>query len=106
MKKPWFFILLSLASRDRYGSDIQEDVRALSDGDVRLWPATLYGSLEELVERGWIRELDGAEAPADGASRSRWYAIEPEGREALRAEVERSDAVNRVARRRLGRERA
>ena len=106
MKKPWFFILLSLASRDRYGSDIQEDVRVLSDGDVRLWPATLYGSLEELVERGWIRELDVHEAPSAAVSRSRWYTIRPEGREALRAEVERSDAVNRVARRRLRRERA
>jgi DNA-binding PadR family transcriptional regulator len=105
VKQSLFFILLSLASRDRYGSDIQEDVRTLSDGDVRLWPATLYGSLEELAERGWIRELDDVEAPADGASRSRWYTIQPEGREALRAEVERSDALNRVARRRLGGER-
>lgn len=106
MRKPWFFILLSLAARDRYGSDIQEDVRALSDGEVRLWPATLYGSLEELVERGWIRELTDAETPDAGASRSRWYTILPEGRGALRAEVERSDAVNRVARSRLGEERA
>jgi DNA-binding PadR family transcriptional regulator len=106
VKKPWFFILLSLTARDRYGSDIQEDVRSLSDGDVRLWPATLYGSLEELVERGWIRELDADEAPDGGANRSRWYTIESDGREALRAEVERSDAVNQVARRRLGRERA
>ena len=101
MRKPWFFILLSLAARDRYGSDIQEDVRALSNGDVRLWPATLYGSLEELVERGWIRELADAETP-DGTARSRWYTILPAGREALRSEVERSDAVNREARQRLG----
>ena len=49
MRKPWFYILLSLASGDRYGADIQEDVRALSAGEVRLWPATLYGSLVELV---------------------------------------------------------
>ena len=104
MRKPWFYILLSLASTDRYGSDIQEDVRALSDGDVRLWPATLYGSLEELVEKGWIRELHPSEEPADAAGRSRWYRIEPAGREALRSEVERTEAVARVARQRLGRE--
>lgn len=102
MKKHWFFILTSLASRDRYGADIQEDVRALSDGEVRLWPATLYGSLEELVALGWIRELDPAEAPDDGAARSRWYTLSAEGRGALRSEVERSDALNRIARRRLG----
>ena len=28
---------------------------------MRLWPATLYGSLEELLARGWIRELAGHE---------------------------------------------
>lgn len=104
MRKPWFYILLSLASDDRYGSDIQEDVRALSGGDVRLWPATLYGSLEELVERGWIRELEASEEPDAAAGRSRWYRIEPAGREALADEVERTEAVTRVARRRLGRE--
>ncbi|HSR43235.1 MAG TPA: PadR family transcriptional regulator [Longimicrobiales bacterium] len=101
MKKPWFYILLSLASRDRYGSDIQEDVRALSGGDVRLWPATLYGSLEELVERGWIRELDPGEEPADGTHRSRYYRIRSGGREALTSEVERTEAMARIARRRL-----
>lgn len=103
MRKPWFYILLSLASRDRYGSEIQEDVRELSDGEVRLWPATLYGSLEELVERGWIRELDSSEEPDSAAGRSRYYRIRPEGRAALTEEVERSEAVARLARRRLAR---
>lgn len=106
MKKPWFYILLSLASRDRYGADIQEDVRALSGGDVRLWPATLYGSLEELVERGWIRELDSSEKPEDSGHRSRWYRIRPAGREALTQEVERTEAMARIARGRLEEERA
>jgi DNA-binding PadR family transcriptional regulator len=36
MKQPWFYILMSLASSDRYGSAIQEDVRELSGGEVRL----------------------------------------------------------------------
>lgn len=81
---------------------MQEDVRSLSDGDVRLWPATLYGSLEELVERGWIRELDPSEAPDDGVGRTRWYRISPAGRGALVAEVERREGVTRVARQRLG----
>lgn len=106
MRKPWFYILLSLASGDRYGSDIQEDVRTLSDGETRLWPATLYGSLEELVEKGWIRELDESEQPEDAAGRTRYYRILSGGREALAAEVERREAVTRMARRRLGEERA
>lgn len=106
MKKPWFYILLSLASRDRYGSDMQEDVRELSDGAFRLWPATLYGSLEELAERGWIRELDPSEHPDDAGHRSRYYRISLEGRKALTEEVERTESVTRIARRRLEKGRA
>ena len=101
MKRHWFFILLSLAERDRYGSEIQEDVRALSEGSVRLWPATLYGSLEELVERRWIRELAHAEVPTAGGARSRFYRLSPEGRRALIEEIERTEALARTARGRL-----
>lgn len=60
-----------------------------------------YGSLEELVDKGWIRELEPCEEPADAAGRSRWYRIRSEGRAALVEEVERTEAVTRVARRRL-----
>ena len=102
MKQPWFYILLSLASSDRYGSQVQEDVLALSQGRVRLWPVTLYGSLEELLGRGWIRELGEGEQPAEVRGRERFYRIRPEGREALRQEVERLESTVRVARSRLG----
>lgn len=102
MKRPWFFILLSLASKEGYGTSIQDDVRALSDGAVRLWPATLYGSLEDLLEQGWIRELEPEEEPAGIAGRERFYRISPDGREALRAEVERIEGLAREARARLG----
>ena len=101
MRKPWFYILLSLASSDRYGSDIQDDVQSLSKGDVRLWPATLYGSLEELAAKGWIRELGPPEEPGGAAGRSRWYRITRDGRAALVEDVERREAVARVARGRL-----
>ncbi|MGD2070253.1 MAG: helix-turn-helix transcriptional regulator [Gemmatimonadota bacterium] len=104
MRRAWFYILLSLASRERYGAEIQEDVRALSDGEVRLWPATLYGSLEELVDDGWIEELAPGEEPADAGGRSRWYRITAEGRAALVEQVERAETVAGIARRRLGRE--
>jgi DNA-binding PadR family transcriptional regulator len=101
MKQPWFYILMSLASSDRYGSAIQEDVRELSGGEVRLWPVTLYGSLEALVERGWIRELDAGEQPEVGRGRERFYRIRQEGRDALSAEVRRMEDMARTARERL-----
>ena len=101
MKRPWFYVLLSLASSDRYGSDIQEDVRHLTDGEVKLWPATLYGSLDELRERGWIRQLEAHEQPDDGGGRERFYRITDAGREALRGEVRRMEELTRLVRTRM-----
>jgi DNA-binding PadR family transcriptional regulator len=101
MRRHWFFILLSLAGADRHGSGIMRDVLALTDGDLKLWPATLYGSLDELRERGWIREL--SRAPADAAERGhkRWFQITASGRRALGTEVARLDSTLRIATRRL-----
>jgi len=100
MKPNWFYILLSLASGARYGTAIQDDVRTLSDGSVRLWPATLYGSLEELVGKGWLEEV-GDERPAGISGRERYYRITPPGRAALELEIARLEDVARVARQRL-----
>lgn len=98
MKPHWFFILLSVSSTPRYGSAIQEDVRDLSGGKVRLWPATLYGSLEELSERGWLDELPEHER---GVGRERFYRLTDAGRDALRGEVEHMEELAGVARARL-----
>jgi DNA-binding PadR family transcriptional regulator len=101
MRRHWFFILLSLAERDRHGSGVMRDVLDLTDGELKLWPVTLYGSLDELRERGWIRALDGAPAAEDDSARKRWFRITPAGRRALTAEVSRLDATLRIATRRL-----
>ncbi len=101
MKPHWFFILLSMAAGPRHGSAIQDDARTLSDGAVRLWPATLYGSLEELVRLGWIEELDDRERPTGGMGRERFYRITPDGRRALSAECSRLETLAGMARARL-----
>lgn len=79
------------------------DVLALTGGELRLWPVTLYGSLDELRENGWIRELDAAPADADADDRGhrRWFRITPQGRRALAAEIESMQALVSVAQRRL-----
>jgi DNA-binding PadR family transcriptional regulator len=101
MKPHWFYILLSVSSSPRYGTTIQDDVRELSGGDVRLWPATLYGSLEELVERGWLEELGADERPKGNAGRERFYRLTRLGRDALEGEVVRMESLADVARARL-----
>lgn len=101
MKPNWFFILLSVSAAPRYGTAIQDDVRALSDGAVRLWPATLYGSLEELVEQAWLKEVPDDERPDGISGRERYYQITRGGRVALAKEAARLDALVCVARTRL-----
>ena len=104
MRRHWFFILLSLAERERHGSGIMRDVLELTNGELRLWPVTLYGSLDELREEGWIRALNGApdgdDAEGEGG-RKRWFKITAQGRRALAAEVSRMEGVVRVAQQRL-----
>jgi DNA-binding PadR family transcriptional regulator len=101
VKSHWFFILLSVSAAPRYGTAIQDDVRELSGGGVRLWPATLYGSLEELVEQGWLEEVADDERPEGLSGRERFYRITRLGRTALEREAARLESLARVARARL-----
>lgn len=101
MKPHWFYILLSVSTDPRYGAAIQEDVRELSAGRVRLWPATLYGSLEELAGRGWLVEVGEDERPDEISGRERFYRITRPGREALETEAARMESLVRVTRARL-----
>ncbi len=102
LQTPWYYILIALAGGDRHGLAIAREALSLSDGLVRLWPATLYGALEELCDRGWIEELDAARGrPADESERRRYYRITRAGRAAVAAETTRLAGVVRVARARV-----
>jgi DNA-binding PadR family transcriptional regulator len=96
MKPHLFYILLALGEGDRHGLAIARDAQALSGGSVRLWPATLYGSLDELRTRKWIEELP--EHPADESERKRYYRLTRTGRAALNDEAERLARLARLAR--------
>jgi DNA-binding PadR family transcriptional regulator len=101
VKSHWFFILLSVSAAPRYGAAIQEDVRELSGGGVRLWPATLYGSLEELVEQGLLEEMGDDERPEGISGRERFYRLTQPGRAALEREAARLESLARITRARL-----
>ena len=96
LKSHWFYILLALADGDRHGLAIARDVQELSDGRVRLWPATLYGSLDELRTRKWIEELP--DPPAEESERRRYYRLTRVGRDVLTDEAERLGRLARLAR--------
>lgn len=78
-----FYILLSLDT-PLHGYGIMQNVERLSGGRVRLAAGTLYGALATLTERGWIVSLG-----EESEGRKKEYQITPEGREAVRAELQR-----------------
>ena len=102
LKPRCYYILLSLSDGDRHGQAIARDVLELSSGQVRLWPAALYGSLDELHQDGWIEEIDAARGrPADASDKHRIYRLTRAGRRAVGAETARLEALVREARARM-----
>ena len=91
-----YYILLSLL-QPRHGYGIMQNVENLSGGRVRLAAGTLYGALNTLLEKGWIRALPGAED-----SRKKEYELLPPGRDALLGEIERLRELLRSAENTMG----
>jgi len=85
LKPQWFQILLALADGKRHGQGIMAEVLKQTDGNMRLWPTSLYGSLRRLLESGLLREREGDEGST--GDRRRFYELTDVGREALVAEV-------------------
>jgi DNA-binding PadR family transcriptional regulator len=95
-------MLLALLGGDAYGLAIAREVERLSEGRVRLWPATLYGSLEDLVEYGWVEELaEPHERPKDAGERKRIYRISRAGTLVARGETRRLADLVKLARSRV-----
>lgn len=80
-----FHILLALADGDKHGYAIMQEVTALSAGQVRLGPGSLYGTIKRLLADGWITEVD--DRPDDGAERRRYYRLTELGQRVVRAEA-------------------
>ncbi|MGD2044833.1 MAG: helix-turn-helix transcriptional regulator [Gemmatimonadota bacterium] len=98
MKTHWFHILLALSEEVRHGSGIVRAVLEQTDGDLRLWPATLYGSLDELSGKGWIEEVtDEGERPEGESERKRFYRLTRKGAAALAEEAARLQALASAA---------
>jgi DNA-binding PadR family transcriptional regulator len=90
-------ILLALAEEDLHGYAIMREVERRTDGQTRLGPGTLYRSVGQLLERGWIREADERPDPKLDDERRRYYRLTDPGRRAAMAEVERLEGLVRTA---------
>jgi DNA-binding PadR family transcriptional regulator len=100
LKSNWFHILVSLVDGEQHGYGIMQDVLERSRGKVRLWPATLYGSLKRLIEAGLIVESGDRPAPEFDDARRRYYKMAPLGRRVLDLESQRLKDLVRILDRR------
>lgn len=82
-----YYILLALHT-PRHGYGIMQMAEELSGGRVRLAAGTLYGALNTLTEKGWIRAL-----PATEDSRKKDYQLTETGERILRSELQRLERL-------------
>ena len=78
-----YYILLSLY-HPQHGYGIMQQTEQLSGGRVRLAAGTLYGALNSLCEKGWIRQL-----PVERGCRKKEYQLTAEGLAVLKHELAR-----------------
>lgn len=93
LKSNWFYILLALANGEQHGYGVMQQVLERTSGKVRLWPATLYGSLKRLIEQGLIEESAERPAPEFDDARRRYYRMTVLGRRVLTAERDRLEEL-------------
>ena len=78
-----YYILLSL-HKPLHGYGIMQQVERLSKGRVRLAAGTLYGALNSLIQKRWIKAL-----PEDENSRKKEYIITDSGIIVFKSELQR-----------------
>jgi DNA-binding PadR family transcriptional regulator len=73
-----------------------QEVLDRTNGKVRLWPATLYGTLKRLIDENLIEASEDRPTPELDDARRRYYRLTSLGRRVLSAESERLEDLVRV----------
>ena len=93
-----FHILLALAEEDRHGYAVMQEVARRTGGELRLGPATLYRSIQRMLEQGLVEEVRERPPAALDDERRRYHRITAFGRQVARAEAARLRGLLRLAR--------
>ena len=91
-----------LAGQEQHGYGIMQEVLERTGGKVRLWPATLYGTLKRLIEEDLIEESGDRPAAELDDARRRYYRLTRLGRQVLAAESRRLEDLVRLIRAKRG----
>ncbi len=82
-----FYILLSLY-KPLHGYGIMQNVKELSQERVNLGAGTLYGALNTLLDKKWIKYID-----VEKDSRKKEYEITDLGKEVVSGEIARLEEL-------------
>jgi len=93
-----FHILLALADNERHGYAIMEQVAQTTDGQIKMGPGTLYGTIKRLLGTGLIEESDERPDPEMDDERRQYYRLTPLGQRVMEAEVRRYAKLVKLAR--------
>jgi len=84
-----FHILFALSTGEKHGYVIMREVKATTQGQVKLGPGTLYGTIKTLLATGLIEECEVRPDPGLDDQRRRYYRLTGLGRRTLQIEFER-----------------
>jgi len=82
-----YYILLSLYE-PMHGYGIMQNIKEMSDGRVLLGAGTLYGAINTLLKKEWIKSVSN-----DEASRKKEYQITAVGKDIVNQEIERLEEL-------------
>src|SRR5262245_55082476 len=95
-----FQTLLALARGKAHGYAVMQDVAAMTGGEARLGPGTLYRSIQRMLVDGLIEELSIALHDETDDDRRRYYRLTAKGLAVARQEARRLASLVDVARKR------
>ena len=81
--------MLALGDGPKHGYGIMKEVEAITEGEVKMGPGTLYGSIKRMLASGLVEEADERPDPDLDDERRRYYRLTGFGRRVLGAEIER-----------------
>jgi len=82
-----YYILLALHT-PMHGYGIMQFVKEISNERVSLGPGTLYGAINTMLGKGWIKALSN-----EGDSRKKEYEITEAGRRVVEEEIKRLEEL-------------
>jgi DNA-binding PadR family transcriptional regulator len=91
-------IMVALGNEELHGYAIMQEVRRRTQGRRRLAPGTLYRSLRQMEERGWVVEAEERPEPGLDDERRRYYRLTDLGRKLAMGELERLEGLVGAAR--------